>query len=178
MQKSILTLILFIIASKFLSAQTKDTTVYYYRYLLPHYEFAGSHRVSTLDSADYYRVIIPPDSGQNMYSVREFYKNGRTKFVGTAQGNLGLKTNEFLLQEAVPFQGQSISYYYNGKRRLISNYNNGRKEGIEYVYSPLGRLYCVKKYEYGYYNYNGSTGRKILLLECYDLEGNAIAKDG
>jgi antitoxin component YwqK of YwqJK toxin-antitoxin module len=159
-------------------SRNKDTSIFYYRYLIPRYEYAGSHQVKTIDSADYFRIILPPDSGEELYNVKEFYKNGGIKFIGKASGNWDFKSNIRLLQDQIPLQGQSISFFPGGKKRTIANYNNGFKDGIAYDYYPDGKLYCRTKNMHPVAIYKRGVNENRLLLDCYDLNGNMTAKDG
>src|ERR1700754_2072825 len=64
------------------------------------------YSVRTIDSAEYFMLILPPDSSDNRNNVKGFYKDGKIKFVGKdAPNNNSLKTGAVLLD------GNYISYY-------------------------------------------------------------------
>ncbi len=113
--------------------QKTDTTILYLK------SYGGfPQKVSTLDSADYFCLILPSDSGDNRVNVKEFYKNGGLKFVG--------KFDADYISTRVGFRtGECVSYFPNGKRQSIANYNKGQKDGDEYLFYPNGAIYCSKK---------------------------------
>ncbi len=117
--------------------------------------------VDQKDSADYIRVISPPDSTDlNLFVVRDFYLNGKPKLVGKS-----LIPNYFLKR-----QGMFIEYFSNGHRKQISNYENNEKKGDVINYYPNGKFYYT-------YNFNKDLKQEIV-TDAGDSTGIAIAENG
>jgi hypothetical protein len=85
-------------------SQTTDTSFYYYKYVFGEY-----NKVKTIDEADFVRVILPADSGQQQYTVKEYYKNGKLKFVGKSDP-VNPEYDNLVLH------GACISFYPDGKK--------------------------------------------------------------
>jgi hypothetical protein len=117
--------------------QSTDTAITYYKKDLMGY----LHQVSTLDSADFLRMILDPDPGDDRYNVKEYYAGGGIKLVGKANPRLisQEKKGEMLLE------GDCISFFPNGKKQSVIKYTAGNKEGMEYLYYPGGSVYSVRK---------------------------------
>jgi len=144
-------LCLFVIDAAF--AQKRDTTVYYLN--------TAGKVVSTKDSADYFLVILPPDTSvdKSLFVVNEYYPNGRIKLItGSKTNNLDLK-----------FQGSYIGYFPNGHKKNIGNYDNGEPVGDVVEYYPNGKLYNIKTY---------MQEKKLKYLECRDSIGAVLAENG
>ena len=160
--------LLFIIASVFLittvKGQSRDTAIYYYKY-----DLQGSHEVSGINFADYFRMILPPDSGDNLKNIKEYYKNGKIKLVGKFDPQLNLG----LLPNSIRFSGDYISFYSNGKKQSVAHYTSGNKDGNEYLFYPNGSVYCCIKHVIEHGTFNTFTD-----WECYDSDGTMICKDG
>jgi len=143
MLKNFLTLVFSLLLLQIVKAEKTDSLVVYYK--------NSGQRVALKDSADYYRVILPPDStgDKDLYRVYDYYSDGKLKSVGTS-----------LTQQAnIVLDGTCIDYYRNGKRKRTAQYKNGRYTGITYTYYPNGKTYSAIKvedlnsrYYYGYYN--------------------------
>src|SRR3569833_1646073 len=58
-------------------ARTADTSIVFLR-------VAGDFtiKVMSLDQASYYRLILPPNAGDDRYNAKEFYKDGKLKLAG------------------------------------------------------------------------------------------------
>jgi TonB family protein len=91
--------------------------------------------VHSSDSADYIRVITPPDSGSSFFNVAEFYINGKNKFSGKSSAM------DYLL-----FEGYCISYNKSGLKQSVINYKKGVKVGTEFDYYPNGKFYQKKQF--------------------------------
>jgi hypothetical protein len=70
--------------------------------------------VSTKDSADFIRIIKPIDAGGKLYSVRDYYTNGKGKMEALAS-----KTDAYSLE------GKCSSFYRNGSLKQVLNYKRG-----------------------------------------------------
>jgi antitoxin component YwqK of YwqJK toxin-antitoxin module len=146
-------------------SQGRDTVITYYKLFNNQ-----NKKVSSLDSADYFRVTYPPDSTEELYNVKEFYKNGTIKFIGKFDAKLPLNN----LMDALFFEGDCISYYPSGKKRKMSHYDNGRIDGLEYFFDTTGRISDVIKWVK---NPIGIFNSK-LYWECHDNKGNILCENG
>jgi antitoxin component YwqK of YwqJK toxin-antitoxin module len=165
---SLLKKALFIIALSlsvnFVKAQSNDTTTYYYRNLR-----SITVLVSSLDSADFVRVIPPFRLTDERVEVKDFYKNGKMKFVGTA-----IPSTVRLEKGTMKMEGQGISFFDNGKRKSITTYKENQKQGTEYNYYPNGSPYQIIKYK----NISGSIYTTALLESFFDKTGKEICANG
>ncbi|MDB5135842.1 MAG: hypothetical protein JWP37_2445 [Mucilaginibacter sp.] len=140
-----------------------DTTVMYFKYIN-----GIETSVQTRDSADFFMLIMPPDSADNHFNIKGFYKDGSTKFVGKSDSSANsLKTGNVLLD------GDYVYYYRNGKKASVMHYKAGHKDGFEYLYYPNGAIYSCMKHQIG-----RSMLNEVLNWECYDAKGNMICKEG
>jgi len=132
----------------------KDTAVYYLK--------NSGKLVSSKDSADYFLVVLPPDTNvdKNLFIVKEFYPNGRLKLM------TGSMSNKI---EKLMFHGRCISFYSNGHKMLVNNYENGRVVGDEIEYYPNGKLYNIRSYD---------NNNKVFLKQFNDSTGNVFAENG
>src|SRR5579863_9066566 len=128
MKKIAFTLLIFIGFCLSASAQNnnqellKQSVIYYFN--------KSGQIVDVKDSADYIRVISPPDSTDlNLFVVSDFYLNGKPKLVGKS-----LIANYYLKR-----QGTFIEYFSNGRRKSIINYENGNPAGDQVHYYPNGK---------------------------------------
>ncbi len=144
----IISLLLFIAAD----AQKRDTSVYFIK--------NPERVVSTADSADYFLMILPPDTSvdKNLFVVKEYYKNGKLKMVGSSKNNKTLK-----------FQGPRVFFFQNGHRSLMSTYEDGEPLGDELAYYPNGKLY---------YNTTYKADHKPLCYELRDSTGQVLTQGG
>lgn len=138
-------------------------------------------QVSTKDSADYIRILREPDSGSVYYNVLEFYKNGVHKLLG--------KSSKI---EYNVLQGDCLTFYQNGKRKLYATYKDGVLINTAIQYFPNGNLYTVKKYaevpkdhvySINIQTANDSTGKALVVdgngyYMGYDDKFEYIAEEG
>ncbi len=158
------TISLLLINSAKCRALGSDTAIMYFRYVN-----GIGVSVHTLDSANYFMLIFPPDSTDAHFNIKGFFKDGKVKFIGKGDPSANsLKTGSVILD------GDYISFYQNGKRESIVQYKKGYKDGFEFLYYPDGTIYCSKRYRFGYTIFNGET----LYWDCYDSKGNKICKEG
>src|SRR5579862_2218398 len=84
-------------------AQKRDTSVYYLQ--------SSGKIVSTRDSADFFLVILPPDTNvdKSLFIVKEFYKNGKIAMIGNSKTNtltnLKLQGTQITFLTHLKFQG-------------------------------------------------------------------------
>jgi TonB family protein len=122
---------------------------------------SGEVLVKSRDSADFYRVVLPPDTSvdKTLLGINEFYKNGKKKMVGSA----------IIINRQLLLSGSCIEFYENGKRKSIVNYVDGVPSGDFSQYFPNGVLYIT-----GEHGPNGNMSVK----ESRDSTGNITASDG
>lgn len=142
--------------------------------------FKNSGReVKQKDSADYYRVILPPDTNvdRELYRVFEYYPNGKTKSVATSL------TQPYNLV----LNGTRIEFFPNGKRMRISQYKKGRLVDTVRNYYPNGYLYSTLKideqntgFELYYNNFLLSVPYryKSQIVELRDSTGKLLVEKG
>jgi hypothetical protein len=154
MIKLLLTLILS--ACFFLAfAQKKDTSVYYLT--------KSNKIVSTKDSADYFVVVLPPDTNtdKNLSTIKEYYKDGKIRLIGT------INSKDF------KFQGPAIAFFPNGHKMNVKNFDNGQIMCDVIEYYPNGKLYDIKTIVAP-----GTKSERLQLNECRDSTGNVLAENG
>jgi TonB family protein len=150
-------LILFISIVCCLSAKAqRDTLTYYVKN-----NGAWALPVNSKDSADFYRVILPPDTNtdKNLFVVNDFYMNGKPKMKGRS-------TNKNI---HVILQGISIEFYPNGQRKSVRNFVKGKPVGNITKYFPNGKLYMAGSLD---------TNRNLTVTECRDSSGKILAEKG
>lgn len=91
--------------------------------------------VSTLDSADYTRVVTQPDKSRKTYLVTEFYKSGKRKLEGAA-----ISVNPLILD------GEVTSYFESGTKKAINKYKSGLLIGQQLEFFPNGKLYIIENH--------------------------------
>ena len=176
MIKSLLTLLLGLFISLAVQAQKDD--IYYFK--------KSGKEVYSKDSADYYRIILPPDTSktEGLYRVYDYYPNGKTKRVATsinASINLAL-------------DGVCIDYYPNGKTKIMCKFKEGHLLDTMFCYYPNGKLYAILNIEGLTFGHFDDTYRfdktnlgffpyidyhyKVRLNEMRDSIGNILVKNG
>ena len=127
----------------------------------------GFYQVKTLDSADFFRVMLPIDPDGNTLDVKEFYKNGKPKFIGKyLSGHVKVGAEKL--------SGDCITFYQNGKRQSISHYTDGEKDGMEYLSYPAGGTYQITKL----IPRTPGLSPKPLKWDCFHSKGKMISKEG
>jgi len=172
MLKYIFGLILCVGVLQAAKAEHADSVVYYLK--------KSGKQVLIKDSADYYRVILSPDTNidRDLYRVFDYYPDGKIKRVGTSLN-------------AGPYpalDGVCMFYYPSGKRQEVSQYKNGQLIGNVVDYYPNGKLYAIFKVEgfgMGYYDgyYRGylpgaDYGYRFYVEEMRDSTGNMLVQNG
>jgi TonB family protein len=150
MIKSLLTLILS--ACFFLTfAQKKDTSIYYLTKL--------GQVVSTKDNADYIMFILPKND-TNLFPVKVFYKNGKTRSTGYSITN----------NSWPKYQGVLTLFDTNEHKSRELNFSNDSPIVIVTAYFPNGKLYYVK--------YDTPVEQPVLFKECRDSTGKILVHNG
>lgn len=119
------------------------------------------------DSADYIRVVRQTDSTSALYDVLEYYPNTTRKLAGKSS-----RVNPPY------YQGICITYYNNGKKEQVLNYQDNMLAGMQYSYYPNGQLYTST--DYGKPNQRKYLEKDAAFLykDEYDSLGNVWVKDG
>lgn len=86
--------------------------------------------VSKLEDADYTRIIEKLDTKKKSYYVSEFYKNGTPKKFGNVKTII-----PFLV-----YNGEVTSFYLNGVKASLENYQNNKLIGNSFYFHPNGNL--------------------------------------
>jgi len=166
MTKPLFALVLCLVLFQAAQAEKADSTIYYYK--------NSGRLVHSRDSADFYRVILPPDTNidKDLYRVYDYYGNGKLRRVATS-----INANTDVLLE-----GTCMDYYPNGKRREVSQYKSGNLIGEISDYYPSGKLYAIFKIEdtryYNTYSPRSSFLYRYLVEEMRDTTGNVLVKNG
>jgi antitoxin component YwqK of YwqJK toxin-antitoxin module len=152
-------LLLIFIYSKPAYCQKPDSVFYYTE---------NNKLVSTIDSADFIRVVTLHPDADKLYALKEYYKNGQLRRIGKSS------FRKYLLQDGeVSLEGQFISYYPDGKKQAIGTCKNNWLVGDINYYYPSGKLYCVKNFK-GYSNFSD----QVKLIACYDTLSRATCENG
>jgi antitoxin component YwqK of YwqJK toxin-antitoxin module len=127
MVKSLLTLLFGLTILQASQAQKNDSTIYYFK--------KSGRQVDVKDSADYYQIILPPDTSkkEGLYRVYDYYPDGKTKRVATS---LNASIN-------LALDGVCTDYYPNGKVKIKSKFKEGRLIDTMFFYYPNGKLYTI-----------------------------------
>jgi len=153
MLKHLLGFILFILLYNSVYSQAKsDTLMYYVR--------DDGSVVPNKENADYVLFILPKEEINNkkLYPIVGYYLDGKLKFSATSK----TQSTDFVLE------GSYITYFPNGKRRIIATSENGEAVGDEIAYYPNGNFYTHIKHE----------RHQTVLFECRDSTGIVLAQNG
>ena len=156
MLKNLFFLLVSLLFVQGVKAQKRDTIIYYMK--------NPKQVVKNKDSADYtiYAILPAKNSKSNLITLREYYSNGNPKLSGTAAGNTNYISDLIL-------SGEITTYYPNGNKKNVSNYDFGTLIGKFSQYYPDGSLYANESYDrFG----------NLLLGECIDTAGNILATNG
>ena len=118
------------------------------------------------DSADFVRIVTTPEKDSELFTVAEYYISGKKKRIYKSRGAY-----------PVIIEGSAISFYPNGARQFIENYESGRRLGNAYEYFPNGQLYTQKDYAPRPHN-KKSFEEKYSVQLVNDSLGKAIVTDG
>lgn len=145
-------------------SQQKYLAIYYFKYTYSNNYHRHAKLVPSLDSADFFRVLLPPSDGDRRFNVQEYYANGKIKLIGkTLSRDTGSMSDAGFIPD-----GTCANYYPNGKKESQITYVNGHEIGDEYLFFPSGKVY-----EYFVNKYND-----VKWLDCYDINGNQVCNNG
>lgn len=139
-----------------LAAAAQPKTVFYYKY--------NGNKVASADSADFIRVITPPDSSSTLFNVVEYYPNGKRKLLGKST-----------TIDPITLDGQCASFYPTGNRAAVTDYSNGVVLGNSYSYYPNGKIHAILRFDtLTTKNYDAN----FKVLTCNDSTGKPTVIDG
>jgi TonB family protein len=115
--------------------------------------------VPNKDSADFVRVIMPPDI-TTFFVVKDYYMNGGLKLTGRSKTSHAYYTG----------QGTFYEYFPNGNRKSSYVYDNGKRVGNTNWYYPNGELYYISSYD--------KDKKLTYVYEAKDSAGTALAENG
>jgi len=120
--------------------------------------------VKSKDSADYFMVILPADSGtdKTLHPINEYYPNGKRRL--TESAIIDLSKSGGLIVE-----GMCMEFYPNGHRKRITNYLYNHQVGSVIEYYLNGKIYSLR---------NHAENDIMHLIECRDSTGNILAENG
>jgi antitoxin component YwqK of YwqJK toxin-antitoxin module len=124
-------------------------------------------QVNLRDSADFIRVVSEPDSGTTLYNVKEYYKTGKIRLIG--------KTSKI---EPLQLEGQCVTYFPSGKKRIYANYKDGRLEGDVFSYFPNGKPYAYKRYSQTPVTQGSGFREDYAIMACNDSVGKELVVNG
>jgi TonB family protein len=121
--------------------------------------------VKLRDSADYLRIVKEPEAGSELYVVNEHYLDGTNKTIGYSSKI-----------DPPVYEGQYISYFKNGKKRLIGTYKKGKLVDTAFSFYPNGVLYMTTVYAT---TVNGGKEKEQKYIKSVqDSTGKALVVDG
>ncbi len=161
--KPVFTLLFLIIATA--SLAQKKQNVYFVK--------NNGGYVDILDSADFIRVVVEPDSGSILYNVTELYKSNKRKLIGKSS-----------TIESPMFEGAIIEFFETGKRSAVKTYKIGEFIGDQYEYFPNGKPYIIKRYpantnvvKFNQLIISGESNKNYSIIANYDSLGAALVID-
>jgi TonB family protein len=126
----------------------------------------GFRVVKTIDSADFIRAILPPDTTGPFYRVKDYYaSNKKVKFAGHIEDKNHLNS----------YEGKCEAYYPDGHLMLKAFYRQGRIVGPAYEYYLNGKLRSIKRYRATQPN---EPIADPLIVMCFDSTGIPIVNNG
>jgi TonB family protein len=132
------------------------------------YYFKNNGRqVDVRDSADYVRIIQEPDSGSVLYKLNEYNLNGSKRRTGLTS-----------TIEHITLQGVCTSYFANGNRRSVLNYNQGLLVNEQYHYYANGKLAEERNYPEALNKNKPEFGQVYLINTYNDSLGTPLVVNG
>lgn len=125
----------------------------------------GGRYVDKLDSADYMRVVKPPDTGSTLYNVSEYYKNGKAKAIG--------KSTKI---DPPRYMGQYTSFFENGNRESLYQYTEKGRVGNGFEFYPNGKLYRLVKYPDSVKTDNHFANNYLIITNLDSLGTSQVAE--
>ncbi|HEY1025299.1 MAG TPA: TonB family protein [Sphingobacteriaceae bacterium] len=122
------------------------------------------------DSADYIRIIEEPDTGSVYFPVTEVYANQQRKFIGQVSS----------FEPSLIYEGATLSYYANGKKKQQVTYEKGWPTGLAYYFDINGKPRKIVEYgEEGMERFLG-IGRivKFKVVSVLDSTGVEMVTNG
>lgn len=127
----------------------------------------GSREVQEKENADHIEVIGVFDTVTNLSIVEIYSKNGKLQSRGTSSSDVYIK-----------YEGKRITYFENGKRKEILNYQAGRLQGEAYSYYPSGSLFRVTEYTKDFISTDQIINGNVKIKSLLDSTGKELVTDG
>lgn len=132
----------------------------------------NGNEVQVKDSADFIRIISLPEKGEKLFSIQDFYIDGRKKLLGKA----------YLIEPYVAFEGLVLNYYPNGKTKSSLTYAKNVPIGNAYFFFENGKVRSQLEYADKEKTTNNSDNNLIKpepkLIYQIDSLGEVSVKDG
>jgi len=125
--------------------------------------------ISNADNADFIRVILPPQQGENDPSIKEYYKDGKIKLISKTD----YKYFSSFSEPNMMLYDDFISFYPTGRKKDVGKHDSTPLSFDEYQYFPNGTLYSYTKYTT---RYNSKFTNQY--IECRDTTGAVICENG
>lgn len=119
--------------------------------------------VTSVDSADFIRVIEKADSGSVNFKLVEYFKNGKVKTLGSVSSFY-----PFLI-----YEGSLVRYKMNGAKEAMFNYQNNQLVDKSYLFFEDGALKKITEYALDDRRYKVEK-----TMYMADSLGNVMVKDG
>lgn len=118
--------------------------------------------VKKKDSADYYRTIQKPGADNDLYIVSDYFIDGTKKSIGYSS-----------TASPISYQGDYISYYKSGNKKMWSHYTHGMQDTVK-LYYPNGILH-----KHAFYTTTViPLSRNQHILTVKDSTGKDLVTDG
>ncbi len=164
MLKPFLILLLCILVMNTAFAQNRDTAIYFIK--------KSGYLQKNAQGADFMITILPPDTSvnKNLYMVNTYYPSGKIRYISSATSKKLQPIDPKSPGYVKPLlQGQFISFFQNGHKMQIANYENGDLSGDETDYYPNGKIYCTKTH---------INDKKTIFNSCLDSTGKVLVENG
>lgn len=128
--------------------------------------------LSTIVGADFLLEILPPDTSvdKNLFVVKEYYPDGKIRYISNSKTRkLTVIDPKFPDFYKPVLQGACISFFPNGHKMKIENFEDGDQVGDETEYYPNGKIYCTK---------TRTLNEKLICDECRDSTGKVLVQNG
>ena len=118
---------------------------------------------TTEDTHKYYRIVNEYYSERDYYIVNDFFKSGALQMT--------FKSKD---KDIIKAEGQTISYYENGKKKALCNYEANKKIGKEFQWYGNGKI----KLEAEHFIAKEKKAPKFRLIQFWDPNNKQTVIDG
>ena len=129
------------------------------------YYFDANDKLTAIkENVSYFRIIQEPGSDSPFFILQEFYKDSITKRLGFLSS----------FDPILKFEETLVSYFPNGKKSSVENYNNNKLVNMAYYYYHNGRIKEQRDY-LDYLDLSLKTAFfKYKTIQVLDLTGNKL----